>query len=389
MAKTRSKKRQQQLKAKQVRPQPHRPKTKQQPKAERVSSEKRRQTKQTSSKEEQRQTKQARSEKEQPLKTKRVCLHRSFRRSYREDYRRDLEVPGILHHLFSTFKIIFQNWRLFLPLLALAVVLNVVLVGLMSESTYTQFQDALNETSAQLASGEIGAVARAGLLLISSITTGGLAGGDSETGIVFTVLIFLVLWLVTIFLLRQRFAGRKVKLRDGLYNALTPLISTLVVFLLAVVQCIPIFILIIAYSAAVQTEFLSTPFYALVFFVFAALMILLSGYLLSSTLMALVAVSAPGLWPLKAVQASNDLMAGRRVRFVLRLVALLAALVVLWAGVMIPIIMLDLFLKEKIAWLSGVPVVPVCLNIMACFTMIYVTAYLYQYYRWMLDYEEK
>ena len=50
-----------------------------------------------------------------------VKLHKSFRRSYREDYKRDLEVPGIMHHVFATFKIIFKNWKLFLPLLVISV----------------------------------------------------------------------------------------------------------------------------------------------------------------------------------------------------------------------------------------------------------------------------
>ena len=71
---------------------------------------------------------------------KKVSPHKSFRRSYREDYTRDLEIPGLLSHALSSFKIIFKNWKLFLPLIAIAVVFNIVLVGIMSEATYVQFQ---------------------------------------------------------------------------------------------------------------------------------------------------------------------------------------------------------------------------------------------------------
>ena len=318
----------------------------------------------------------------------RVNPHKSFKRSYREDYKRELEVPGIMYHIFATFRVLFKNWKLFLPLLIIVVVLNVVLVGVMSEASYTQFQDVLDETSVQVAGGDIGNVAKAGLLLISTITTGGLSGESSEAAVVFGVVIFLIIWLTTIFLLRHRLAGHKVKLRDGLYNAMTPLISTFIVFAIAVVQCIPIFLLIIVYSAAVQTDFLATPFYALLFFIFAALMILLSGYLLSSSLVALVAVSAPGLYPMKAMHASSDLMMGRRVKFVLRLVALILALAIVWVIVMLPLILFDLWMKT-FEWTAGIPFVPICLNIMTCFTAMYVTAYLYLYYRWMLNYDEK
>lgn len=315
---------------------------------------------------------------------KRVNPHRSFRRSYREDYQRETKVPGIMHHIFATFKIIFKNWKLFLPFLVIIVALNLILVGLMSESTYVQFQDILDETSAEVVGGDIGSVAKAGLLLISTITTGGLSGESSEAASVFTILLFLIVWLVTIFILRHRLAGHKIKLRDALYNAMTPLISTFLVLLVLAIQCIPILILIVVFSAAVQTEFLATPFYALVFFVFAAAMILLSGYLLSGSLMALVAVSAPGLYPVRALTTAADLMMGRRVRFILRIIALIVALVIVWVIIMVPLIMFDLFMK-KFEWTTGIPFVPICLLIMTCFTAIYVTAYFYLYYRWMLN----
>ena len=317
-----------------------------------------------------------------------INSHKSFKRSYREDYKRDLEVPGIMYHIFAAFKIIFKNWKLFLPLLVISVILSAIFIGIMSEANYTQFQDILDQTSAQIAGGDIGNVAKAGLLLISTVTTGGLSGESSEAATVFGVIIFLIVWLTTIFLLRHRLAGHKVKLRDGLYNAMTPMISTFVIFAIVILQCIPIFLLIIVLSAAVQTEFLSTPFYALLFFVFASLMILISGYLLSSSLMAFVAVSAPGLYPIKALNTASDLMMGRRIRLIIRLIALIIALAIIWVIVMLPLILFDMWMKG-FEWTQGIPFVPICLSVMTWFTAIYVTTYLYLYYRWMLGYEEK
>lgn len=320
--------------------------------------------------------------------SKRVRLHKSFRRSYREDYVRDLEVPGIMYHIFASFKIIFKNWKLFLPLLILSVLLSILFVGLMSEDTYRRFQEVLDQTTAQMGAGEIGNFAKSGLLLISTITTGGLSGESSESATVFAVIIFLIIWLTTVFIVRHRLADHKIKLRDALYNAMTPLLSTFVVFIIAVIQCIPIFILIVVFSAAVQTNFLSTPFYALVFFIFAALMIILSAYLLSSSLMALVAVTAPGMYPLRALHASSDLMAGRRIRFILRLVALVFAIAVVWVIVMLPLIFFDLSMRQ-FEWTQYVPFIPVCLLTMTCFTGVYISVYLYLYYRWMLNYDKK
>ncbi|MBR2587174.1 hypothetical protein IKE71_02250 [Candidatus Saccharibacteria bacterium] len=312
----------------------------------------------------------------------------SFRRAYREDYVRELSVPGLLHHAADTFSIIFKNWKLFLPLVIFIVLFNVIFVGIMSEETYVQFQKTLDATNAEIAGGEIGNFAKSGLLLVSTVTTGGLSGGLGEAQTVFAVISFLLIWLVTIYLLRHRMAGKKVKLRDGLYNALTPLISTFVVFIIAILQSIPIFVVVFTYSAAVQTDFLSTPFYALVYFIFAASMLLLSGYLLASTSIALVAVSAPGLYPMTAMRTASELIAERRMRFVVRLLFLILVLAVLWVVVMLPLMTLDLWLKATFDWLAGFPFVSILLQIMTSFSCIYATAYLYLFYRRMLDNEK-
>ena len=321
--------------------------------------------------------------------SKKRTPHKSFRRTYREDYKRDLEIPGVFAHVAKSFELIFKNWKIFLPLMLIAVVLGVLFIGLMSEETYVSYQTSLDETSAELSIGDLNGVAKAGLLLFSTILSGGLSSSASEATVVFSVVIFLIVWLVTIYVIRHVFANQKIKLRDALYNSTTPLISTFLVFALAVVQCIPIFLLIVVYSAAVQTDFLATPFYAFVFFVFALVMIIISAYFLSSSLIALVAVSAPGLYPMTALHAASDLMRGRRTKFIFRLIAFIVVLAIIWVIVMLPLILIDLGLKSALDWLSGFPFTPFCLLIMTCFSAIFLSAYLYIYYRYLLDYDKE
>ncbi|MBR0488564.1 hypothetical protein IJJ39_02750 [Candidatus Saccharibacteria bacterium] len=254
--------------------------------------------------------------------------HRSFKRSYREDYVRELNVPGMGQHIYETFKMFCMNWKIFVPFLVLVGILEAIVTQL----TY-------------------------------------------ETTAVFTILIFLMIWLTTIFLVRHIKAGHKVTLRDGLYNAMTPLLSSLVVFVVIVVECIPLFLLIIAYSAAVETEFLTMPFYALLFFGFAGLMLTLSGYLTSSSLISLLAVSAPGMYPLKALMTAADLMMGRRIRFILRIIALLMMIGVICAVCVVPLAIMKVPME----------VISVIATFAGCFSAIYATIYLYLYYRYLLD----
>lgn len=319
----------------------------------------------------------------------RLRLHSSFRLSHREDYQRSLEIPGLLHHAAITFKLIFRHWRIFLPFILAIVLLNVVLVGLMSEETYLDFQSALDQTSQKFSQGELGNFAKSGLLLLATITTGGLTRGMSEVQQVFVVILFLIVWLVTIYLLRHLLAGHQVKLRDGFYNALTPLISSFLVFLVLVIQSIPIFIVIITYSAAVATEFLATPFYALVYFIFASLLVLLSAYLLSSSFLGLVAVTAPGLYPLAALRTASDLILGRRIKLLIRLLHCFLVISFCLVVVMLPLILLDLWLKQIFSFLAGIPFVSFFLLVMVVFSVVYFTAYFYLFYRQLLDYRDE
>ena len=325
----------------------------------------------------------------QTLRSKHIHLHRSFRRSYREDYVRQTSTPGLLSHAMITFKTIFGHWKVFLPMIAVMVLLYIVAVGLMSEEFYQKFQTSIDLTSDQLGTGELGNFAKAGLLLLSTITTGGLQSGSGEAQTIFTILLFLIIWLVTIYLLRHFMLGEHPKLRDGFYNALGPLLSTLIVFIVIFVQAIPIMLVIITYSAAVSTGFLTQPFYALVYFIFVALMLLLSGYLLSSSLMALIAVTSPGMYPFTALFLASDLMASRRMRLILRAIYLIFVVVLIFIITMLPIIMLDLWFKSMWEWIASWPIVPFFLLIVTCFVFIYATTYLYLYYRWLLDYKEK
>ena len=96
---------------------------------------------------------------------------------------------------------------------------------------------------------------------------------------------------------------------------------------------------------------------------------------------------AKGGTAIKAINAASDLMAGRRVKFILRLVSLIIVLAIMWVIVMLPLILFDLWMKT-FEWTAGIPFIPICLNVLTCFTAIYTTTYLYLYYRWMLYYED-
>ena len=318
-------------------------------------------------------------------KRARLKLHHSFKRSYREDYMRGLKAPGLVAHAMSTLKILFKNWKIFGGLMVIIVALNILFVGLMSETTYQTVQDTIDESSEVLQYGEVGRLAKSGMLLISTVTTGGLTKGMTEVQQVSAFFFGAVTILVTIYYLRHLMAGNHPKIRDGLYNALTPLISTMLVLVLVFIHLVPFLIFMILYSTAVATDFLSQPLYAFLFWLLGSLLILLSAYLLPGSILAICATTVPGIYPMQAVNATTDLVQGRRTKFIIRILFGLLFLAVLWVIIMLPLIWLDLLLKQNIEWIAEIPFIPFMLQIMTSFSIIYITAYIYLFYRRMLD----
>ena len=342
-------------------------------------------------KQEQKQKKQLAREKKQLIKKQdEVRLHRSFKRSYYEDYQRKTELPSLTSQASAAFKMFFKFWKIFLPLLLIFVGLYIFLIGAMSENTLADVKANVEQTNKDVADGKIGTVGKAGLTLLGVISTGGLTTMN-DAQIVIAVLLFTIIWLVTIYLARHLLAGhQEIKMRDGFYSALSPLISTLVVGLIIFLEAVPIMLTIIVFQVALTTEFLSTPFYALLFFMFAALMITLSLYLLSSSFFAIIVVSAPGLYPLTAVRMAKNLIMGRRLRFLIRVFYLVIIVALLYLLLLMPAIILDGALKSQFAWLtdSKIPFVAIIQLTITVFIFIYLSIYFYLFYRALLDYND-
>lgn len=240
----------------------------------------------------------------------------------------------IFSTLGESFKIIFKNWRIFLPLFATALI-----VGLLA------------------------------------------LGASEDTWVLTGVLMFLMLWLTTLFAVRHLKAGHKINFRDCLYNAFTPLVPTLLIFVVMLVQCLPFILAAIAYSAALETELFARPFYGTLLVIFVLAMLGLSLYLLSGTLMSLIAVTVPSTYPLEALKATHQVMKGKRAGLILRIL-LVASVLALISVPTIGILIL-------IANVTNTILLPGGIYAISCFATIFTATYFYLYYRELIGYKEQ
>lgn len=323
------------------------------------------------------------------LRAKRLMArrpHRSFRLTRRRDYKRSLKLPGywsLTNHVRAT---LWKNKKLFGGLVAVYVAVTVIISGYGAQQTYSDLTQLLRESSGDLFEGNLGTIGKAGLLLTSTIQDS-LAPTTSEQQAQTVLTGFAVFfgWLTTIWLLRNVLAGHKPRLRDGLYNSGSPVLATILVGFIVTLQLIPLAVAVIIVSAALVSQLFAMPVAGLLVAVGALLLVLLSIYWISSSFIALVVVTLPGMYPMQAVRTAGDLVVGRRLRMLYRLLWLVLVVVVTWILIVIPIIIFDEWLKQLVPAIEWLPIVPLSIVTMAAVTLVFVSSYIYLLYRRIVD----
>ena len=310
--------------------------------------------------------------------------HRSFRRTLRRDYDRSLKLPSYLGFSKYVFNILWKNRKTFLLLALVYAILTAMMVGMASQNTFTSLKETLDSTGGDILKGNFGAIGKAGLLFVATIT-GSASEEMTEIQQVYSIILILLAWLSSVWLLRNILAGNKVKMRDGLYSSGSPIISTFFVAMLFIVQLLPASLAVIAYSAASSTGLLANGIEAMLFWIAAGLLVVMSLYLITSTFFALIIVTLPGMYPSNAIRAAGDLVVGRRLRILARILWMLIGVAIAWVLITLPAILIDSWLKGLWKAIDWIPTIPVIILALSSLTVIWISAYIYLLYRKVVE----
>lgn len=313
--------------------------------------------------------------------------HRSFKMTRRRDYARSLSAPGYIAFTLQVNRTLRTHWKLFVPLIIIYSFIMVVLGAITSQDVYATINGLLSGASENIVSGGVGQLGQAALIALASFASSGTNLSAEQSVYLGFSLIFA--WLATVWLLREITSGRKPKLRDGLYNSGAPILSTVGVLLVGVLQLLPIGIVMLMYAGLSAIGVLSEGFGAMLFWLFAAAVAALVLYWMTSTLIALVVVTIPGMYPLRAVRFSGDLVVGRRLRILLRLVWGLVVVLLTWALVVIGSIAIDNLIKMAFPDAADFSLVPYVVAIVSAFMVVWFAAYVYLFYRKVVDDDAK
>lgn len=308
--------------------------------------------------------------------------HHSFRLTKRRDIPKRASLPGFWKFTGSVFAVLFQYKRLFFGLLLIYVVVATVTIGISQQDQYRSLTDAVQSIGPELADGQLDAVGQTAGIFGLTIS-GGLNAALSETQQLYLVLLYFITWLVVVWLLRQLLAGNPVKIRDALYNACAPFVSTLLVLAVMAVQSLPAVIGIMAFSIVTQNAGMNGV-ESMLFGMGALLLIVLSLYWLCSSVFALLIVTLPGTYPVAAIRAAGDIAVGRRVSLIFRLLWLAVVVGFIWAVIFIPVLLLDIWMN-----VNWSPLVALTVQLLSGFSLLFAAAYIYMLYRRMIDEPKK
>lgn len=314
--------------------------------------------------------------------------HRSFRHTPRKIHQRPLQIEGYFKFSSVVLRQIWQEKKFFLTLLLASVLSGVLLSGIMPHTTYNNLKSVMDQT--YKTDDNLGsAFYKSGLLLISAATDGGFNPLNTEAKQILIILVVMMVWLSTIWYLRHRMAHQKVKFRDAVYNAGAPLVSTFLIVVYMTIQAIPLMLFIIFYAAAVSTDFASTGAAAMMVHGIAFLVTVLSIYWLEGSFLALVIVTLPGMYPGKALSIAGDLVLGRRLKIILRILWHCFQVVSFWVILGVPVVYIDRQFFSNIGVLRQLPIVPIFVAFMSMASAIWTNVYIYMLYRRIVEDESQ
>ena len=305
--------------------------------------------------------------------------HSSFVRTRRRDYIRSLNLPGYFSFSLEVFRTLQKHKNIWLGLIVVYASLGLVLGGFASQETYRTLGSFLEQSVDELLAGNAGQVSQAGLLAVATFS--GASANIGEAQRVYLSIIALLTWLSTVWLLREQLVGNRPRLRDGLYSSAAPLVSSFMVAVVMIIQLLPFGLAALVYTALAGSGLVDEGFGAFLSFTILGLVIALTLYWLTATFISLIVVTLPGMYPMQAIKVGGDLVVGRRLRIMYRMIWLTLWSAVVWFVFIIPTIMLDRYLASLWGFWSYLPIVPLVVALLSSALVVYGASYIYLLYR--------
>lgn len=299
-------------------------------------------------------------------RVRKVTKHRSLRLSGKQ-VKINRTLPPYKQLISEPVRLILKNKKLFVTLTLIYSVLVFVFVkGFGSTfdfaSTNNQISDYLGDKSKSLGSS---------VALFEHLIGKSSATDVGNSGIL-QILITFIMVLATIWLCRELFAGNKPKVKHGFYKGMYPIVPFFLVLVVLAIQLIPLAVGNFLVSTVFGNGLAVTSIEKLLWVSIYICLTVLSIYMISSSIFALLIVTLQDVYPMQALRSARDLVLHRRIGIIGRLAVLVIVWIVFILIIIFPLVVLLPVVAEP------------ALLIVSAFGLVFSTTYIYNLYRKLL-----
>ncbi|MDB5185796.1 MAG: hypothetical protein JWL85_319 [Candidatus Saccharibacteria bacterium] len=275
------------------------------------------------------------------------------------------KLPGAFTLFKRSIRHLWQHKKLFGGIVLFYLLLTVLLVKGFSQGM--DVRQAKETVVGLLGGGQ--AELSASFTVFSYLVGGANATSSDASSSVYQSILIIVTSLALIWALRQTYAGIKVRVKDAFYKGMYPLVPFSLVLLVIGLQMIPMVFGGFLYTTVFGNGLAVTGIEQLLWGTLILMLVLLSVYMVCSSIFALYVVTLPDLTPMKALRTTRELVRYRRWSIVRKVLFLPAALLILGALIMVPVIF---FVPVIAEWLFFA---------ISMFAVVITHGYMYSLYR--------
>lgn len=231
-------------------------------------------------------------------------------------------MDGVIVLLKDSVNFIFKNRKIFSSILAIYALLDIFFVSGLSIGNSSKIISGSNVFSR-------------GVSIFNNATSTA-STINSNSGIYQTIF-GIIISLVVIYVIRQLYANKEVTVSDAFYRSMYPLIPSVFVLLMIIIQFIPLMIgtFVLAYFLHGISNI--SLFIKLLAAIPCIGLFYWSFYMLSSSVIAFYISTLPDMTPMQAIKSAKEVVEGKRLKVFWRIIALPIVLVIAAFIVIFPI----------------------------------------------------
>ncbi len=254
--------------------------------------------------------------------------HKSFRLS-KKIPTKPLSSPWAITKKAS--RILLGNKKLFAMIIVSLALLNFVVV----QSFGNPINLASVKENVETLLGSSATKANTSWILFGSLVGSGSSQAGEVAGVYQTILM-IIFSLAIIWALRQLLSGEKTSFRDAFYKSTYPLIPFCLVLVVIGLQMLPATVGSLIYSTVLANDLVANNIERTLWIMLYLVLVLLSAYMILSSIFALYISTLPDMTPLKALRSARSLVLGRRLKVAIRFLFLLIVTSVVSLLILLP-----------------------------------------------------